>query len=195
MKENNFTNKLILIFPPGETKIHRGCMSDVATTPGVELCTGQGENCSKCSTSECNSISYTYTSELSCHVCDSTTNPNCEANQATMQSTRCGYQIGLGVVDKCYKYFDGTSLQRGCLYNAPNEIQSRCARGSADCQLCEGAGCNSAEIETNGQCYYCDGTVNNNCESLTGIATIFCPLNGRKGCFRSQIGKNGFLIG
>lgn len=61
----------------GDLQVYRGCMSDIDTHPGKQLCETQGEACSKCSRSECNSeVLETYGQ---CYSCDGTTDPNCAA--------------------------------------------------------------------------------------------------------------------
>lgn len=164
-------------------------MSDAETHPGKLLCDSQGDNCVKCTGSECNRNILTTQSTLSCHTCDSATDPNCSLDKATSETTACGYSLVLGVVDQCYQHSDETGIRRGCLHNAPIEVKAKCDAGSEECKLCGENGCNSDAIETYGQCYSCDGTTNSNCETLTGVSSIYCPAGERQGCFRSEVGK------
>lgn len=165
-------------------------MSDAAaTSPGKQLCDAQGDNCRKCSDSECNNEVATWTSSLRCYKCDSATGDSCHFDQSQSLSSRCEYDLQIGADDHCFSYFDGERALRGCIHDAPADIQAKCAAGSDECRLCETVDCNAEEIETNGQCYYCDGTVDANCETLFGHNPVYCPVGDRTGCFRSQIGE------
>lgn len=59
----------------GDIEVYRGCMSDLETSPGKQFCEAQGENCSKCSLSECNSQKIETYGQ--CYFCDGITDPNC----------------------------------------------------------------------------------------------------------------------
>lgn len=167
-------------------------MSDASTSPGKQLCDAQGDNCKKCLTSDCNTEVATWPSTLMCYKCDSATGNGCHSDQSQALSSRCGYDLQIGAADHCYSYFDGQRAIRGCIHDAPADIRSKCEAGSADCQLCETTDCNVAEIETNGQCYYCDGSLDETCATLEGQVPVYCPAGDQPGCFRSQIGKMKF---
>lgn len=110
-------------------------------------------------------------------------------DQPSGQSSVCDYSLVVGRPDQCYLHYDGEKVSRGCIYNAPFEIQSKCLGGSSECKLCTTAECNAEKVDHNGLCYFCDGTKDANCAALTGYSPIHCPAGDRKGCFRSQIGK------
>lgn len=159
----------------------RGCKKDVeipATCP----------SCSYCSTKNCNAYVATVPSELSCHVCDPT-DPNCKADKSSDPSIRCDYSLVVGREDQCFLYQNEDKITRGCLQNAPFDIQWACISGTGECSLCGTSGCNSEEVELNGYCYFCDGVTDSNCAALTGVPSVYCPKGENKGCFRSQIGK------
>lgn len=127
-------------------------------------------------------------SELSCHVCDSATDASCMDDQSTAMTTLCSYNLVVGRADQCYSYQDGNSMRRGCLYNSPIDVQMGCESGSEECNLCGTSGCNSKEASY-GQCYFCDGTSDSNCETMVGVESMECPKGDSSGCFRSQVGE------
>lgn len=162
--------------------VHRDCAGD------AEIACPSG-SCTVCTNNDCNTSPPVVASELSCHICDSTTDPNCAADQSNSQTTRCPYSLIVGLPDQCYEYDVGDKVMRGCLYNAPFEVQMSCSGTSGDCKLCSTSGCNFAEVVESELCYSCDGTSNSNCASLTNIPSIKCPAGERGGCFRSQVGE------
>lgn len=174
---------LIPISPPSDNGVvYRGCHGDADVTCPSGSCT-------VCLNEDCNTQPPIAPSTLSCHICDTTSDPSCQNDQTNAPTSYCPYSLVIGRPDECYQYYDGEKVSRGCLYNAPFEVQMSCAGSSDECQLCSTSGCNSAKVETNGICYSCDGTEDPNCESLSEFPTIMCPAGDRQGCFHSQIGK------
>lgn len=92
-------------------------------------------------------------------------------------------------MDQCYTHKSQDKISRGCLHDAPFDVQLSCNVGGEECELCGASGCNAKEVETYGQCYFCDGITDDNCADLNGLSPIYCPKGEQKGCFRSEVGK------
>lgn len=125
-----------------------------------------------------------------CHICDSSVDPTCLEDQSNAISTLCDYNLVVGREDQCYTYVNGDTVTRGCLHNSPLGLQVNCATGDSKCSLCGTSGCNSEGYtkESYGECYFCDGTIDSNCEIMVDVPSIECPKGDRQGCFRSEIG-------
>lgn len=146
-------------------------------------------SCQKCTGNDCNVAIATVPSELMCYICDSSVDPDCVSDQSNAVSTLCNYNLVVGRADSCYVHDNGETVRRGCLNNAPLDVQMSCAGGEEACGLCGDSGCNSDAIEGYEQCYFCDGTTDSNCETMVGIESMVCPKGDHKGCFRSEVGK------
>lgn len=131
----------------------------------------------------------TLPSTLSCHICDSSTDPECYSEKAAGGATLCDYKLVIGREDLCYAHEADGKLTRGCLYNAPFEVQFACSAGSDACKVCGTTGCNSDEVVPAEECYHCNGLTDSNCASMTEVSLITCPKGESQGCFRSQVGK------
>lgn len=173
-------NKKHFLLDEGVT--YRGCSKDLILPTDCP-------SCSFCNTADCNGNIATVPSELLCHVCDASTDPNCKKDQSNDITTLCNYNLIVGRVDQCYVYHDGEKFGRGCLHNAPFDVQLSCSLGEDECKVCTTSGCNADAIESYGECYFCDGVIDSNCANLIEVPSISCPKGDTKGCFRSQIGE------
>lgn len=165
-------------------------MSDEAASEGKVLCDALGTSCTVCPGDECNSAQPGAPTTLQCKKCDSDSDPTCMDDKTGAASQLCLYNILAGQPEHCYTHKSGTGkVVRGCLLEASAEVQDQCQAGELGCTICTGSHCNADKVESDGTCFFCDGTQDENCASMTGISPILCPAGEQKGCFRSQIGR------
>lgn len=82
----------VLAYVNNEIQVYRGCMSDAANSPGKQLCDSEGDNCAKCTGTECNRQELKTNGH--CYFCEYN-DPNC-ATLEGVSSIYCpaGDQVG-----------------------------------------------------------------------------------------------------
>lgn len=146
-----------------------------------------GDNyCVDCDRNYCNAAPIPWF-RVKCHQCQ-----GAECSVPTLNTAQ--YCANYVDNDQCYSIMsigDGEpEIYRGCMSDAATSPGKQlCESEGENCTKCTGTECNNNVLKINGKCYFCDGTEDTNCASLTGISSIPCPDGDQDGCFHSQVGK------
>lgn len=136
--------------------VKRGCLSNV-TKYEMDMCRREDGNCKTCSGNDCNAkLRFT-----SCLHCDSRTDKNCLIEPELVANQTCR-----NYMDQCFTHFENNIVQRGCLSEAPTEIQTKCDAHSLSCTVCNGDDaneiCNGISVGDE-RCYVCDSRSDPDC--------------------------------
>lgn len=156
-------------------------MSD--ESPGTDFCLKHNEQCMKCSERGCNDDRLGWGKPLSCVKCTSSSDENCETAVESFDSVECE-PIVLGYLNRCFTHTNDSIVQRGCLFEAPEEIQNNCYKSTDDsCLLCSESNCNNVKAYVGDYCYECDSSEDSNCtNNVLPYMEKKCE-SSRRGCY------------
>lgn len=165
---------------------YRGCMSDESN--GKNFCLEHSKQCRKCSELACNNDPIVWGKTLTCLKCSTRENENCDQVDDNVASVECGPTVS-GYENHCFTNVNRSDVQRGCLFEATEDIQNNCYNSTdTSCLLCSESNCNHENIGE--YCYQCDSKEDLNCtENITPYMGTKCAAS-RKGCYLIRENQN-----
>uniref|UniRef100_A0A1A9X3I3 DUF753 domain-containing protein n=1 Tax=Glossina brevipalpis TaxID=37001 RepID=A0A1A9X3I3_9MUSC len=128
-----YTDCYSRVLPNGWTE--RGCLSNLDDDDFLNCLNNTSSSCSTCRGDKCNREIYP-SDRLSCHICDSNTNSDCEASPTSL-SVCPKYDAG----DSCVTSFDKGNTYRGCNSTLTCDVSN-----PRKCVMCEENGCNTINL-------------------------------------------------
>ncbi|KAL9919499.1 uncharacterized protein ACN427_001451 [Glossina fuscipes fuscipes] len=177
------------VLPDGWTE--RGCLSNLQDDDFLNCLNTTSPSCSSCRGDLCNRKIYP-SDRLSCHICDSNTNGDCETSPNSL-SICPKYDPE----DACVTSFHENTTYRGCKSHVACDIFN-----PRKCVVCEGSGCNTVNLAKKQDdnfgkwqnlpltCFTCNQS---DCASLETTQKLECELNDEQDCM-TVFDQSGVVI-
>ncbi|XP_031624827.1 uncharacterized protein LOC116341726 [Contarinia nasturtii] len=124
---------------------YRGCMSDEDKV-GKDFCSMNFAQCHTCSGRACNSNLLKFETAISCVKCNPDASSDCNLIDENIEAAECAATT-FGYKNACYIYKSDGIVQRGCLYEASDDIFNECNNEFVNkCLLCNHNNCNRMPI-------------------------------------------------
>ncbi|XP_017868180.1 PREDICTED: uncharacterized protein LOC108617050 [Drosophila arizonae] len=141
----------------GDVVTARGCSSALDAT-SADYCDEQPDNCPRCNSNGCN-VANTLKDYVECLVCDSSVNPNCVQDVATITRTRSCHQRCVSAFLPLFDEAENPSyaLLRNCFDDIEEADRQTCGTDANKfCASCADDKCNTADlVATRHSCLQC----------------------------------------
>lgn len=173
-----FTQCYSRVLPDGMTE--RGCLSNLQDDEFLSCLNGTSTTCEACDSSHCNKQIFP-SDRASCHICDSSVDPNCEGEPNSL-SICPKYNAD----ETCVTQFRNDITYRGCSSSLSCDITN-----PKSCRKCTGNGCNVVNLARKQddnfgkwqdlplRCWTCVGEA---CQSAETTEAVTCANNNEQDC-------------